>query len=563
MQRYQRPNAAPTAKKKPRRSSKRSRLKRIALTAAVILVLLLPTGLAIGSYIYVKNAPVDNTETYYTSVNVLGTNSSATFSPDKEPELFQCFIDMLEEPNPVSNVEPGHSAYYSVTFHTNTGQERYTFHFSPTDSRVYFTNSSGSIYHVTNDSGTLFLNSHYSYEIYPQAVLPSLQDANADIIRPSEVNWSSRTPNGDFLQLQNTDVEPGVADYGIADNFVSFLFQNDQSSGLYTPDDCQLTITRNGAVIYDAPIKVDNLAVPLNLPELLGNELFTIHAEYYQKSEVSYYGTLIYRFTMSTTEPAVFAMQNNATATEGGFFLFTAQNAQNINRLLFFAERDGAETAISPIIFKKGDQNVYALIPAQTIGAGNTLTVKYGSKTESFSLTQTPLNTINADSVLQSTPPALAELIAQLGATQAEVDRESDVFAPHGQFAAQNGTLLLPFGSTSTENEEVTLLPFELYAMSGDVTATAWGRVKAVGSHESIGQYVIVDHGCGIYTWYCGLSQSYVKEGEIVSFGDRLGRAGRPNFCPEDTDCLLMMTTIGKVAVDPAYLRDFNFQFGD
>ena len=558
MQRYQRESGEQPQKKKKRPSARKARVINILVTVGMILLLMIPTYFAIGSYVLEKNAPKDNTETYYTSVNVLGAGgSTVTVSPETEPALFQCFIDMLSSPNPVSAIEPGHTANYTVTFYTNTGYERYTFHFSPTDSSVYFTNAGGSLFHVTNNSGDLFLNSSHAYEIYPQAAIPSLQAASTDIILPSEVAWRYRTPNGDFLDLQSAKTEPELKEYGIADNFVSFLFKNGQSAALFTPDDCQLTITRNGTEIFDAPIKVDDLAIPLNLPELLGNEIFTIHAEYYQQSDVPYYGSLVYRFTMSSTEPAAFAIQNGATATAGGFFLFTAQNADRIDQLIFSTESEAVESVIDPIVFKKND-TVYALIPAKMIGSDLSLTVRYGSKMEKFALTRTPLAAGSADGILQGDLPNVDGLIAQKGASSTNLET---TFTPQGSFAAQSGAPLLPFGSTLTTEDGMTALPFELYAAAGDVTAMAFGRVKEVGNHASLGGYVIIDHGCGIYSWYCGLSQIYVSTGGIVAVGDRLGKAGGLLLGPNDAETVLLMTTIGKTAVDPAYLRSFSFQF--
>ena len=114
-----------------------------------------------------------------------------------------------------------------------------------------------------------------------------------------------------------------------------------------------------------------------------------------------------------------------------------------------------------------------------------------------------------------------------------------------------------------TDNEGTTALPFELYDTDGDVYTSAYGYVKEIGNHSALGNYVIVDHGCGVYSWYCGLSEVRVTKGQIVAVGDRLGIAGRLSFGPDDTDTVLLMVTVGKTAVDPAYLREFNFNFGE
>ena len=561
MQQYprERRGEKPVKKKKKPNAHRKARAIRIAVTVGMILLLLIPTYLAIGSYIYVKNAPKDNVETYYTSISVIGPGGSAALlSPDNDSELFHCFIGMLESPNPVSVVKPGHTANYTVTFHTNTGSERYTFHFSPTDEDVYFTNAENAIFHVTNGDGGLFLNSPLSYEVYPQATLPILQPALPETIAPADVDWRYRTINGDFLQLKNTGASSAVKNYGIADNVVSFLFQNALTGAPFPPDDCQLVITRGGIEIFNAPIKADDLTVPLTLPALNGKELFVVRAEYYQKSDVNYYGSMVSRFTMYSTEPAIFDVVNASTATEGSFYLFSAVNVGNMGSLLFSVGSDPDNaTSIAPLVFKcQSSGTVYALIPTDMIAAEQRLMVNYGSKIEYFDLSRIPVERTDASSVLQGAPPDLLQLIAEHGATQSDI---SSTFLSIGGMAEPDGTRLLPFGSTVEGAGGRFSLPFELYTDVGNVTALSQGRVKKVGTAEGVGKYVIIDHGYGVYSWYCGLSQTYVYQGDTVAVGQLLGKAGSSLGA---ADAFLLMTTVGKTAVDPAYLRSFYYYFG-
>ncbi len=556
MQRYTRnqvKEATPKTQKKAA-SLRKARLIRAAIMVCTVLLLLIPTYFAIGSYIYVKNAPDDQTQTYYTALSIVGpTGTSISLSPNENADIFQCFSDMLKDPNPVSAVKPGNDARYAVTFHTNTGREDYVFHFSHENNSVYFTNAGGAIYHVTNDSGDLFLNSPLSYELYPQAVLPSLQAASTDIILPAEVDWHYRTLDGDFLQLINASTEAEIKTYGIADNFVSFMLKNMQSSMPFVPDDCHLTITREGSEIFSAPIDAKDLSKPLSLPTLTGNELFTIRAEYYQKSDASYYGSLVYCFTMSSTEPAVFDIINRHTVTEGGFYLFAAQNADRMDQLLFSTGLDGAETVLDPVVFRRGS-TVYAIIPAESVREHGSLIVKYGSKKETFTLSQTPRLPFDASALVSFSAEAPRLLIDLKGASPDSADTDK-TFTPQGSFSSPGGILAVPFGATHTVGEQTTALPFELYISIGDVAALSLGRVKEIGTHAVLGQYVIIDHGCGIYSWYCGLSQVYLAVGDIVAAGDRLGKAGS-TLSANGEQTLLLMTTVGKTAIDPAFLRN-------
>lgn len=49
---------------------------------------------------------------------------------------------------------------------------------------------------------------------------------------------------------------------------------------------------------------------------------------------------------------------------------------------------------------------------------------------------------------------------------------------------------------------------------------------NADGSYRSYGEYVVIDHGSGIRTYYCHLSQRLVSEGQTVKQGQVIGKSG-------------------------------------
>jgi murein DD-endopeptidase MepM/ murein hydrolase activator NlpD len=58
------------------------------------------------------------------------------------------------------------------------------------------------------------------------------------------------------------------------------------------------------------------------------------------------------------------------------------------------------------------------------------------------------------------------------------------------------------------------------------VIASAAGRVIDTGDYFFNGQTVWVDHGSGLMTMYCHLSEISVKAGDLVTRGQRLGAVG-------------------------------------
>ena len=75
------------------------------------------------------------------------------------------------------------------------------------------------------------------------------------------------------------------------------------------------------------------------------------------------------------------------------------------------------------------------------------------------------------------------------------------------------------------------------------------GIVSLAGHSELLGNFVIVDHGMGVLTWYCGLSDVCVKEKDILKTGDILGRAGSSSLLCENGVNLVF--SVGGILVDP------------
>ena len=99
--------------------------------------------------------------------------------------------------------------------------------------------------------------------------------------------------------------------------------------------------------------------------------------------------------------------------------------------------------------------------------------------------------------------------------------------------------------------------PFELYTTNGAVHAKAAGRVVHVGESELLGKFVILDHGCGLYTWYCGLSDVHVSTSKpVVGLNDSLGIAGSAGLGLAGETNVLIIATLGRTAISPAYLRE-------
>lgn len=531
----------------------------------IFVLLFVPLALAIAGYFFVKNAPTDVVETYYTSLEIQGPTGSvvtvlppdASDSQTESSRLFESFRQMLDDAVYTPGVPDTHTGHYRVTVRTNTGEQVYTFHFSTGDGAAYYTDQNGTNYRTADGKAEEFLNSSYAYELYDQSTPPALTSAATDRIVPSALSWSYQTKDGTFAELSQLTLTNEVLTYPIA-NDVAFVFS-------LPPSTCKLTI-RSGDRILHTGESVSNISLPSS--ELTqGNVLdFEIEAVYQQDSRFKYYGNAVYRFRMVVVEAAKFYLNGISadsstlyTATEGDYFLLSCQNVRNEQNLEIHAP-----TAIKtkPVIFKR-NEIVYAAIPAACVGT-HRLTVTYGTVSSSFDLSITA----RADAALHDSLSLRGDWDGALngGLLNSYIDGKGAAtdtthtypFTPDTAFTAPSASeVTLAFGDTVTTGAlQNAPLPFELYASSGAVYAMGGGYVLDVVENDALlGNYVILDHGGGLYTWYCGLKQIDVAKGFPVERGQRIGTAGRSGLGLADTDCVLVLATWGKTAISPTCLR--------
>ena len=552
-------------KKQPQKMSKgKSRILKVLTYIGITLLLLIPTYLAITGYLLKKNAPVETVETYYTGLELTGpTGYFVTAAPlpsgveNEKSQLFDTFLSMLEHSLYTTGIPETHeNGVYQLKMLTNTGMEQYTFYFSATDGAACYTNSSGIIYRTADNGAEPFLNSVFAYELYADSTPPVLTTAATDRIIPSELEWSYRTKDGTFSNLIHTATTNELLTYPIA-NDVGFSFSLKPTS--YT-----LTIRKGSEEIAHSG-DLENVS----LSQLTQGEIldFEIDATYSQDGRYNYNGRAVYRFRMVVVEAASFAL-DTTTNPFGNYFLLSCQNVRNEQNLQITAE---PALQSAPLVFKRGEM-VYAAIPADQVGARR-LTVTYGTINGSFDLTVTERSG-TADLTLAASDlregwqilenNRLNGYIAEYGAAT-----DNTLFTPLGTFGTPGASAVrrIAFGDRMTITDTAVnqqTLPFELYEMSGAVSALSHGYVLHVNTDAAhpLGKFVILDHGGGLYTWYCGLSDIPValtnaSHTRYVAKGDTVGIAGQTGCGPVHTDSVLILATWGKTAIAPQYLREY------
>ncbi len=132
-----------------------------------------------------------------------------------------------------------------------------------------------------------------------------------------------------------------------------------------------------------------------------------------------------------------------------------------------------------------------------------------------------------ADRVYLLEPEVVREEAQRLGQVFAQVSPQqfwgSTFSWPHAEEVTS------PFGIRRTYNDGQSSYHggIDISAEAGaPVAASSHGRVALAESLQVRGNAVIVDHGLGVYSGYYHLSEILVSEGQQVTQGDVIGRAG-------------------------------------
>lgn len=83
-----------------------------------------------------------------------------------------------------------------------------------------------------------------------------------------------------------------------------------------------------------------------------------------------------------------------------------------------------------------------------------------------------------------------------------------------------------PTGKSGTQHDGL-----DLFAEKDDkILAARYGTVVDVGNHYSAGNYVVVQHDNGYYTYYYHMTKSIVQKGQQVQTGQQIGTVGDTGY---------------------------------
>jgi hypothetical protein len=295
--------------------------------------------------------------------------------------------------------------------------------------------------------------------------------------------------------------------------------------------------------------------------------LVTVDAKWQKNDLTASYGEQTYEFKIICSDPSTFNL--STTEAHGAqFILLSVSNVDDVDSIIYSptltlsedikAKDDNESNALKqlysykPIFAKKGsDAYAFLPIPAHIPDTTFTFSISCGiSKSElTINLKKSTFENISVDNVAltKAQKAEFSRRIFHLKHSKSDLLLiNSDFLLPTNYGFAQT------YKFSSNVNNSFDLLANTYSAKNSNgisVLSANVGTVSDIGTSPLLGNYVIVDHGMGLLTWYCGLSDISVKENDIVKKGDPIGRTGSSSLLCENG--VNFICSVGGILIDP------------
>lgn len=473
----------------------------------------------------------------------------------------------IEEPN------------YMVTISDSTLSATFFCYFTENYANSYIADLDDNLYTFEEKYHTRFLTLEYSDAAYSTATPPSLITKDGDTVTPKKVDWSYKKQNGSSKKIDNFDTASTVRSYN-ASGSIGLSFD-------IPPSSCSVEVYDTiGNEVYSG-----DLAGVASITAEVGARLkFSLSAEWENSEEVSSFGSLEYNFEMVCKTLAEFEI-SASEVSPGGYFVISAHDIESDAQPTYTTDRDHTDTtsifnfsgitnlyaylsyidalkyidSFTPVFFKDGDVlRAIVPIPYNTPLGNLYFTLSSGASTASFviSITANPEpKTIEivkpAQEVESSISKKAIDEVTSI-AKQFVSPSKHEIFA-RGEFLAPDAEIYskeYSFGDSFVlDGEPLVKLSALGNAYLTDtpggvgVYAANIGRVIEVGYSDHLGKFAVVDHGAGICTWYCNLSDICVSKGDAIAKGEMVGLSGE-SVMLEGNGVLILCSIYGSL-VDP------------
>ncbi len=496
-------------------------MKKVFLVILCLLVVFIPTYIAIGSYSSSNKEPVtvDNVD----KLEIIDLNGVKTELAKGSDDGFIEFMvsassaaeKILVLPEPLLD-----NPYFTLTYHSFGKENTYNYYFSKQSTDAYFVDSNGMAFHMLREDAEKFLETKYAHCIYDNSSAPTLF-LDGGIMNTTSAKWQFKGLNDKFYEsiTQNGENAP-VQTYGTP--ILNFTIE---------PDSLKITLKNGNEVLYDG------FYSDLAYQDLSGNSAKAhIVATWYESSDRNYRGELTYDLDIIFKKPPVFYISSNK-ATIGDVLTISVQHADDANFIHFTSE---PSIDYAPKFYKDGEY-MRALIPVSTscIPGSYSFSVDYNNHSQTnFTVDVTSRYTAsypyNLEDAVYDSLYSESNIREYEALFETFFDNVSETRAFSGNFISglPNGTFeSADYGDLLTINKNNVQFenPGLYYSCNkiSEVKAVNAGKVIFAGSNTLAGNMVAIDHGFGLVSVYKHLSETSISVGETVETGTVLGKSGR------------------------------------
>lgn len=522
-------------------------MKKVFIVFLTAILVLLPTIVAAVLYLI----PDDIIQT---PININGTfldenGNKYEFNRNKNSFLASFFDNLDESATPseltIDSISYDHIFYADIVKKDKT--ERTTLYFSA-NNRCYYSTEKGELFLINNDYASTLLSSEFAISLYEGLYTPSLITHSNDKVIPSSSAFKYTVKGGAALAGKNDNVTNNTLTY-YSSSTTSFTFS-------VKPDICNIRAYVGDTLYYDGALYLFN---ENNIPKN-STVRYEVDATWTKTSANYCFGDAHYTFYVRYAPAPVFSVEN--TSIEAGEFIVV--KAKNILDTAKIKCSSDTALEITPQFFKNGD-NYYALIPfSETLASGNyqlTLSCAETSKKITVTVRERTVRTQPAeegsyDKLTSSAIQNMNALVASIGNQYSDKTYQKNTFYNYENMFS----IRLGFGHIRQFSEELSLAlnGVDFYAETDmSIPAMNDGTVCASGEDAILGKYIVIDHGYGLKSWYCNISQASVSVGAEIKKGDTIAKTGNSNFYGQP-GFYLITTVLGK-PVSPYAIYENNF----
>ncbi len=544
-------------------------IKKILIIVIGIVVLFIPTYVSI--YNYNSKRPSDDVTSVTTLTISDPEGRSSSVSSENDPSgVIALFNSVNQSGTPVSSLpeELSGNGFLLVTYKDNETEYSYKYYFTTDSSNCYFADPQGKIYKIAIPQAKEFLGTSFSVYLYKTATPPVLTASGTDEISASSLDWFYLVSGGTYQQFEYTPTDNALITYPVGNNF-TFDFNID-------PSDSNLKVYNGDELLYDGAL---NSLTNLNLDRNTTLK-FAITANWAQSPECEFYGSASYQFNAFVLAPAEFKL-GEASIEHGDVVVLSGVNVTDPSAISVTFE-PALPNNFVPKFFAEGDY-VHALIPfSYDVSNGEyKITVNYGIATQTLTLNvgesrfgfDKKASNYSASEALISMFYA-EEDIAAYDTLYAEICKSGESlkyfsgafinYETAGTLTTKKSNIRLGFSREQILKDGRTFkhdgIDFEVKAGT-DVPAMSSGKVVYAGFCDVLGNFVVLDHGYGLKTWYAHLSEISVSLGDIVRTSQSLGKTGNSGFTIENR--LHVEFTVFDIPVAPFSIWDEGLIIAD